>query len=114
MIIWQCTKCNKNLDGNPNFCPQCGHTVYRPVGRTDDLPRDTPKNDPIADRRQRALEVFYDASGPAGESERPEAAIEVATQVKITDDIVRSAYGLIDPREMARVMFAAAGFEVVE
>lgn len=76
--------------------------------------------DPIADRRQRAREAYNDAivemynDLELGTNSRFELAIEVATQVKITDDIVRSAYGLIDPREMARVMFAAAGFEVVE
>lgn len=74
-------------------------------------------DDPIADRRQRALEAFYDASGPAGESERPEVAIEVATQVKITDDIVRAAAiqgpdGVV--AEILKVAFRAAGFEVVE
>ena len=74
---------------------------------------------PIADRRQRAREAYHDKMAEIAATTVTgfpaiEEAIEVATQVKITDDIVRSAYGLIDPREMARVMFAAAGFEVVE
>lgn len=74
---------------------------------------------PIEDRRQRARIEYYDdcarrRDAVEGSAIALDAAIEVATQVKITDDIVRSAYGLIDPREMARVMFAAAGFEVVE
>lgn len=72
----------------------------------------------IDDRRQQALAAAYDIDDASVWGGYPHAslttAIEVATQVKITDDIVRSAYGLIDPREMARVMFAAAGFEVVE
>jgi rubrerythrin len=33
MIIWQCTRCGRTLDDNPLFCPHCGYTVYRPVGR---------------------------------------------------------------------------------
>lgn len=70
----------------------------------------------IAERRQRAREAYYDRVNliESHDERLLDDAIEVATQVKITDDIVRSAYGLIDPREMARVMFAAAGFEVVE
>lgn len=30
-LIWQCTNCDKYLDGNPIICSHCGYTVYRPV-----------------------------------------------------------------------------------
>lgn len=29
--IWQCTRCDNYLDGNPRLCPHCGYTVYRPT-----------------------------------------------------------------------------------
>lgn len=73
-------------------------------------------SDPIADRRQRAREAFHD-----GESDL-DWAIEVATQVKITGDILR-AIGKDDlvrplsartPEDIAEAVFRAAGFEVVE
>ena len=30
-IVWQCTKCDTILAGNPRFCGCCGYTVYRPL-----------------------------------------------------------------------------------
>lgn len=84
-------------------------------------------DDPIADRRQRALETYHDeyliCSGGTGTS-RAEAAIEVATQVKITDDIVKEFNrawtfahlgDMLDRRRAGiKAAFRAAGFEVVE
>jgi len=29
-IVWICTRCNRELAGNPRLCPHCGYTVYRP------------------------------------------------------------------------------------
>lgn len=80
-------------------------------------------DDPIADRRQRAHEAYNDAivemynDLELGTNSRFELAIEVATQVKITDDIVRAAAiqgpdGVV--AEILKVAFRAAGFEVVE
>lgn len=75
----------------------------------------------LADRRQRAREAFYDGM-PARRTESVPAAlaeaIEVATRVKITRDIVEAAE-LADDDGAAYVnviaaAFAAAGFEVVE
>lgn len=30
-IVWQCTKCELILSGNPRWCNRCGYTVYRPL-----------------------------------------------------------------------------------
>ena len=70
-------------------------------------------SDPIADRRQRAREAFHD-----GESDL-DWAVEVAMQVKITDDIVKAAWdnGATSFRGRKKIIeaaFRAAGFEVVE
>ena len=66
-------------------------------------------SDPIADRRQRAREAFHD-----GESDL-DWAIEVATQVKITADVLRpAALGYPVVEEIVKAAFRAAGFEVVE
>lgn len=81
-------------------------------------------SDPIADRRQRALEAYNDAivemynDIDLGTNSRFELAIEVATQVKITDDIVNAArrastIGFETPSGI-EAAFRAAGFEVVE
>lgn len=66
-------------------------------------------------RRERAR----DAAWAAGDDRQAsvEAAINSATQVKITDDIVRAAAiqgpdGVV--AEILKVAFRAAGFEVVE
>lgn len=78
---------------------------------------------PIADRRQRAREAYHDhlsrietvTGMPAVEE-----AIEVATRVQVTDEVIRAAFGqgsvLSLPRggEILARAFRAAGFEVVE
>lgn len=82
---------------------------------------------PIADRRQRAREAGQDEFGGSYGGVLPDAAtaidaaIEVATQVKITPDIVRAfadAYGVnalaAGTTESLIAAFRAAGFEVVE
>lgn len=30
-LTWYCTGCQQKVDGNPRQCPNCGHTIYRPV-----------------------------------------------------------------------------------
>lgn len=81
--------------------------------------------DPIADRRQRAREAGQDEFGGSYGGVLPDAAnaidaaIEVATQVKITDDIVKAAWdsGATSFRGRKKIIeaaFRAAGFEVVE
>jgi hypothetical protein len=78
--------------------------------------------DPIADRRQRAREAAADEC-PSPYVVRDaihdiEAAIEVATQVKITDDIIDAYYNdfpaSASAKERATALLRAAGFEVVE
>jgi hypothetical protein len=77
--------------------------------------------DPVADRRQRAREAAQDeCPNPyvaRDAQDGIEAAIEVATQVKITDDIYtefveRTKTGTFHDGVIAA--FRAAGFEVVE
>ncbi len=84
--------------------------------------------DPIADRRQRALEAhansWVEENGNSvwRESTALANAIEVATQVKITDDIEAAALSTVPEGEqfpamyyqMIEAAFRAAGFEVVE
>lgn len=76
-------------------------------------------DDPIADRRQRAREHAWDHYLPAvpGVAAGVEAAIEVATQVKITNDIVLAAKPVVPwltEKDLLTRAFRAAGFEVVE
>lgn len=86
-------------------------------------------SDPLADRRQQAREAYYDTFtsdiGELGGERRKasvRACIEVATQVKITDDIIDAAYGEVpwaptersDMPDIIKAAFEAAGFEVVE
>ena len=75
--------------------------------------------DPLADRRQRALEAGWDTDDRQGGIE---TAIETATRVKITEDIIDAAYGEVpweatergDVHDIVKAAFRAAGFEVEE
>lgn len=31
VITWVCDRCNQTLAGNPNTCPHCHYTVFRPT-----------------------------------------------------------------------------------
>ena len=75
----------------------------------------------LDDRRQRALEAGQDAVGmfdqnPAGDV--LEAAIETATRVRITPEIIAACHepsGYLLPayiRDILKAAFEAAGFEV--
>lgn len=76
----------------------------------------------INDRRMRAIEAGQDvASVSAICANAVEAAVEIATQVKITGDIIDAALGAAPlnafgsyGRAMLIAGFAAAGFEVVK
>lgn len=79
----------------------------------------------INDRRMRAIEAGHDAAVKYLIGEQPvrgiETAVEIATQVKITGDIIDAALGAAPlnafgsyGRAMLIAGFAAAGFEVVE
>lgn len=77
--------------------------------------------DPITDRQQRARIEYYDdcasrRDAVEGDAIALDAAIKVATQVKITKDIVQAMHdaGRNSYRSMAEAAFRAAGFEVVE
>ena len=83
--------------------------------------------DPLADRRQRALEAAHDEIGPtnvirADAIRAIDQAIETATRVKITEDIIDAAYGEVpweatergDVHDIVKAAFRAAGFEVEE
>lgn len=78
----------------------------------------------IDDRRQRAFEAYADHPHEEGGIE---TAIEVATQVKITDEAIEAAWDaqpvaareageidLDDMRQVIAVALAALGFEVVD
>ncbi len=76
----------------------------------------------IEDRRQRAREAFYDRMGAGDviELRAVEAALEVATQVKITDEALAEAYPNLLPSQAERATnclknaLTALGFEVVD
>lgn len=117
MIVWQCIRCGLDLDSNPRVCPKCGYTVYRPVRTLDSAP--------LVDRRQCAREAAYD-SEPNDQTMHydggsMEMAIETATRVKITEDIVDAFKRFAHPaplepniRPALSAAFEAAGFEVEE
>lgn len=76
----------------------------------------------LFNRRQRATEAAYDADDNSSHDGYSHSSIrvgiEVATQVKITDDIVKAAYdnGETSFRGRKRIIeaaFRAAGFEVM-
>lgn len=77
--------------------------------------------DPLADRRQRAREAGHDLAGPSivGDNVAAiEAAIETATRVQVTEEILARARqespdGFIAVRAVIAA-FRAAGFEVEE
>lgn len=75
-----------------------------------------PMTDPIADRRQRALEAGEDADDYSQYTYRSiETAIEVATQAKITAEMLATMDPAVGNRETRlKAAFRAAGFEVVE
>lgn len=104
----------------PDNCPECGGKGgHRGSCSHSGLVG------PIADRRQRAREAAQDSAQvvQSWAIGAIETGIEVATQVKITEDIVE-AFMLADTRkypddpmpdeEMIKAAFRAAGFEVVE
>ncbi len=70
----------------------------------------------LEDRRQRAREAFYDRG--YDEFQAVEAAIETATRVRITPEILAACHepsGYLLPayiRDILRAAFEAAGFEV--
>ena len=73
------------------------------------------------DRRQRAREAYYDSTRRCGAQEGSAVAlneaIETATQVKLTPEIVASAEAGVwggGGRDRARAVLEAAGFEVIE
>lgn len=73
----------------------------------------------IEDRRQRALEAVHDSARsittlPA-ESDPVKVGIEVATQVRITRDIIDAAKAVpfTSDKEALTRAFRAAGFEVI-
>ena len=74
----------------------------------------------IEDRRQRAREAYWDSISDRAER-MLDTAVEVATQVRLTNDIIEAAQNafpiLRDVDEgavMLRAAFTAAGFEVIE
>lgn len=76
-------------------------------------------DDALTDRRQQALAAAYDIDDASVWGGYPHAslttAIEVATQVKITDDIIDMIPATrSDAYDLACDIFRAAGFEVVE
>jgi hypothetical protein len=68
----------------------------------------------LEDRRQAAREAFWD---PQAERDIDEA-IETATRVQVTDEIIAAAWPLTEPYQEPHkrlvAAFRAAGFEVVE
>lgn len=78
-------------------------------------------SDPLEDRRQAAREAAYVAtanSSPYYELKAAtEAAIESATQVKITQEVISAGKPVVPwltEAERIKRVFEAAGFEVVE
>ena len=76
----------------------------------------------LDDRRKRAREAFWDRLGPppirpngeGGASESLDEAIETATRVQITPEIVTAAYAGKSMTDTIIAAFRAAGFEVTE
>lgn len=80
------------------------------------------KTSPLADRRQRAREAFWDTSGHTmtGARDGIEEAVETATRVQLSADVMSAARGAFEDRygghvgPIIKAAFEAAGFEVVE
>lgn len=74
----------------------------------------------IEDRRQRAREAFYDTAYPFGSGRDMQSALETATQVKITTEMIQSVAVagqipyLYQAEKIIKAFCAAAGFEVVQ
>lgn len=69
----------------------------------------------IEERRQRAREAFYDVIETTHADSAIEAAIETATRVQITPELLATMDPATGNREARlRAAFRAAGFEVVE
>ena len=74
----------------------------------------------IDDRRQRALESAYDNADSFNAQGDWQRAIETATQVKLTEDILTAGVQHLpglwrnEVQELAKALFTAAGFEVIE
>lgn len=74
----------------------------------------------VTERRQRAREAFENEAGypvhtPQSDIAGVEAAIEAATRVRLTSEILRAAalkYPVVE--EIVKAAFREAGFEVVE
>lgn len=74
----------------------------------------------IGNRRERAREAFWDAGGTVRETSI-DKAVEVATRVEITDEVIDEAklnWSGCDCRdclhEIVNAAFRAAGFEVIK
>jgi len=94
--------------------------------KTLKAPADRPTETEISDRRQRAREAFWD--GAADQSSIGNGhpflkalgnCVEVATQIKLTPEIVEAAIRAgqgthMDIEKALVAAFAAAGFEVIE
>lgn len=78
--------------------------------------------DPLADRRQRVLEAYYDRCDPVaaerGYTPALTDAIETATRVRVDHEVLMAFIQAPDDREdiagPLRAAFRAAGFEVEE
>lgn len=73
----------------------------------------------IEDRRQRAREVYWDVLGTRSAEVAAQEAIETATRVKITDEMIQVFRRNMKPTasadyitEKLATFFTAAGFEV--
>ncbi|MFA9272612.1 MAG: hypothetical protein ACEQSX_18045 [Baekduiaceae bacterium] len=68
----------------------------------------------IEDRRQRAREAYWDSGSGRISGDQVGDAIETATRVRITPEIVAAVHrpDLLTDEDALRAAFTAAGFEV--
>jgi len=66
----------------------------------------------LDDRRQRAREAFWDAYGPSDQGTPLDVAIEAATRVRITPEVIRAFNTPNETVAGLAAAFRAAGFEV--